>query len=59
MNTTSERGSEKCKSLRKSLSETIGLIVILYCVYLFANLVVSGYLKDQTLTKSLLDFWPK
>lgn len=59
MNTTSERGNEKCKSLRKSLSETIGLIMVLYCVYLFANLVIGGYLKDQSLTKVLLDFLPK
>ena len=59
MNTTHERGSEKCKCLRKSLSETIGLIVVLYCVYLFGILVVSGQITDKTLTKVLLDFWPK
>ncbi len=59
MNTTRERGNEKCKSLRKTLSETIGLIVVLYCVYLFGSLVVRGYINDQTLTKVLLDFWPE
>lgn len=59
MNTTHERGSGKCKCLRKSLSETIGLIVVLYCVYFFAKLVISGYLTDQKLTKVFLEFWPK
>lgn len=59
MNTTHKKGSEKCKCLRKSLSETIGLIVVLYCVYLLGSLVISGYLSDETLTKAILDFWPK
>lgn len=59
MNTTPGNGNEKCKSLRKTLSETIGLIVVLYCVYLFGSLVMNGYINDQALAKVLLNFWPE